>query len=121
MKFKNILFVCLFTVLLVACNHDDQTIHSDDFNNIKDLVHEYSVRNITDQSASITSKQLIITDSDGRESTYELPNDEFFVSIAPFINETHPCMDHSLTGCQGELVEEEHDIDIEDYEGKVMI
>src|SRR5699024_10618850 len=45
----------------------------------------------------------------------------FFVSIAPYINETHPCKDHSLTGCQGELVEEEFEIYIQDTEGNIMV
>jgi hypothetical protein len=70
---------------------------------MKELVHHY-VENITDYTASITFTQLIITDSDDKESVYDLPKEEFFVSITPLINETHPCDIHSLTGCQGELV-----------------
>lgn len=58
--------------------------------NIKELVSDYSAANLEDQSASITSQQLIITDSDENKTVYDLPKDEFFVSIAPYINETHP-------------------------------
>jgi len=58
--------------------------------NIKELVHDYSVGNIKDQSASITSHQLIVTDSDQSQLTYDLPEDEFFVSIAPYVDGTHP-------------------------------
>src|SRR5699024_2081533 len=46
---------------------------------------------------------------------------EFFVSIAPFIKETHPCEIHSLTGCQGEMVNEEFDVYLEDVEGNVVL
>src|SRR5699024_5715029 len=72
-------------------------------------------------SASITSKELIVTEKDDSESVYPLPENEFFVSIAPFINETHPCTNHSLTSCQGELVNKDFDIFIEDMDGHVII
>lgn len=58
--------------------------------NIKTLVNDYSMRNIEDQTAAITSHELIVTNSDESQVTYDLPEDEFFVSIAPYINETHP-------------------------------
>ena len=88
---------------------------------IKDLVQDYSLRNIENETASITSHELIVTDSEENQVTYELPEDEFFVSIAPFINQTHPCDNHSLTGCQGEMVNEEFDVYIEDSKGNVVI
>ena len=46
---------------------------------------------------------------------------EFFVSIAPYVKETHPCEIHSLTGCQGELVNKEFNVYIQDEDGKVII
>lgn len=88
---------------------------------IKELVHDYSIGKIENQSASITSKELIVIDQDGSQQNYDLPKDEFFVSIAPYINETHPCATHSLTGCQGEMVHEAFDVYIEDQEGNVMV
>lgn len=122
MKKKTFLLMVFTTLILVACNNEDQnTINSDQITDIKELVHEYSVGENLDQSASITSKHLIVTDQDGSETMYELPEDEFFVSIAPFIHETHPCTNHSLTGCQGELVEKDFDIYIEDTKGNVII
>lgn len=120
----NILIVTLLTsVLLVACNDKNTNEESLEMEpeDIKDLVNDYSIGNKTDQSASITSTQLIITDSDDKESVYELPEEEFFVSIAPYINETHPCTNHSLTGCQGEMVNKDFDIYIEDTEGNIII
>jgi len=119
LKFKLSLFMLLASVLLVACNNE---IISEEGSteDIKELVHEYSVGDIKDETASITSEELIVTNNDESETVYPLPEDEFFVSIAPFINETHPCTNHSLTGCQGEMVEEEFDIYIEDMEGNVV-
>ncbi|MBW8348817.1 CueP family metal-binding protein [Bacillus sp. IITD106] len=122
MKLKIIaLTVLLAAIVLVACN--GKNINEDNkTQNIKELVHDYSVRNIkSNESASITSNQLIITKSDESKTIYDLPEDEFFVSIAPFIKETHPCEIHSLTGCQGEMTEKEFDVYIEDKDGNVVL
>lgn len=88
---------------------------------VKQLVHDYSTRKITAQSASITSRQLIVTDEDSGKKTYPLPDDEFFLSIAPFVENTHPCEIHSLTGCQGEMVEQEFHVTIADKEGNTIL
>src|SRR5699024_5472623 len=88
---------------------------------VKELVHDYSVGSYENESASITSDELIVTSHDGEETTYALPEDEFFVSIAPFMKTTHDCAIHSLTGCQGELIEKEFDVLIEDGAGNVVV
>lgn len=88
---------------------------------IKKLVNDYSLRTITDKSVSITSSQLIVTNDAEKETVYALPEDEFFVSIAPYINTTHPCGNHSLSGCQGEMVNEEFDVLIKDADGNIVV
>ncbi|WP_112180554.1 MULTISPECIES: CueP family metal-binding protein [Paraliobacillus] len=88
--------------------------------NIRELVNDYSIGAKTAEAASITSEQLVVTNSDG-ESTYALPEDDFFVSIAPYIEETHPCAIHSLTGCRGELANQNFDVHIEDTEGNIYL
>ncbi|RSK26446.1 hypothetical protein EJF36_06000 [Bacillus sp. HMF5848] len=91
MKLKFAVVTLLLSFVLAACNggNEVENVASED-KNIKDLVHDYSVGNIDNQSASITSHHLIVTDSDENQSVYDLPEDEFFVSIAPYFNETHP-------------------------------
>ena len=101
--------------MLAGCNNDSVSNES----NIKEMVTELSASNIV-ESASINDKTLIVED-DGDEDIYNLPEDEFFVSIAPYISYTHPCEFHSLTGCQGELVNEEMDVKIIDEDGKVHV
>ncbi|MFB1050313.1 CueP family metal-binding protein [Paraliobacillus sp. JSM ZJ581] len=88
---------------------------------VKQLVADYSSNQTIEEAASITSDQLIVTNNDNNETTYQLPSDEFFVSIAPYVHKTHPCAVHSLTGCQGELANESFDIFIEDEEGNTMV
>ena len=125
MKIKMLMVSLLASIFLVGCNSENAQEESsatiNKIDNIKGVVQDYSTRNITAKSASISSEQLIVTENDGKEVIFELPEDEFFVSIAPFINQTHPCEIHSLTSCQGELVNEQFDVYIEDANGNVVL
>lgn len=58
-----------------------------------------------DFSASITSRKLILADSFSSYD-FDLPEDEFYLSIAPYETTTHPCSIHSLVSCSGEKVNE---------------
>lgn len=120
MKLKSLVLFTLMTMLLMACSssEDSDSVNKGD---IKELVQAYTVDELDAESASITSTELIVKEEGKSETIYELPSDEFFVSIAPFINETHPCEVHSLTGCQGELVEEEFDVTIKDSSGETVL
>ena len=125
MKLKIFTVTILATIVLAACGeesiNEENSSKENATQNIKELVSDYSTGEIKAESASITSQQLIVTDSDGSESVYDLPENDFFVSISPYVNETHPCTNHSLTGCQGEMAEKEFDVYIEDMEGNVII
>lgn len=114
-----LLIICL--LILTACGNTDGTPSNGEEMDIKQLVQDYSTDKITEGSASITSEELIITHTNGEVTVYPLPEDEFFVSIAPFIEQTHLCAIHSLTGCQGELPEKEFYIYIEDDKGTVIV
>jgi hypothetical protein len=115
----------LAAIFLVACGgqgtNEESSLKESDTQDIKKLVSEYSLGNIENQSASITSQQLIVTESNKNQLVYDLPESDFFVSIAPYINKTHTWAIHNLTGCQGELVEEEFDVYIEDTEGNLIL
>lgn len=125
MKLKMLISTIFSVVLMTACSEENKNEENSSIKNesreIKELVQDYSARNVTTESASITSKQLLVKEIDGNEQVYDLPKDEFFVSIAPYINETHPCENHSLTGCQGEMVSEQFDVYIEDAKGNVLV
>src|SRR5699024_7421703 len=118
---KNLLAVIGLLLILTVVACDDRISNEKEAQDIKEMVHDYSVGNIDDVTASITFQELIVTDSGNKEMSYELPEEKFFVSIAPFIEKTHDCSIHSLTGCQGELVEEEFEVYIQDKEGNVIV
>lgn len=121
MKLKMIGVLVLISALLMACSNESGSGEAENASDIKELVNDYTIGKAEAVSASITSSELIVTEENEEVTTYNLPDDEFFVSIAPFINETHPCGIHSLTGCQGELVEEDFQVHIEDSEGNVIL
>ena len=126
MKLKAAIGLLLVVFILAACNgknvNEESSINEKNPADIKKLVQDYSASKMNDnQTASITSQQLIVTDSNNDKTVYALPKDEFFVSIAPYVNETHPCKDHSLTGCQGEMVDKEFDVFIEDANGNTVL
>ncbi len=81
----------LILAVLAACGSNDEAQVTDQENvNIKELVNDYSLGNRKDQAASITSHELIVTNSDNSQEIYDISEEEFFVSIAPYVNETHP-------------------------------
>ncbi|QYF74445.1 CueP family metal-binding protein [Cryobacterium sp. PAMC25264] len=52
--------------------------------------------------ASVRVDELLLSSGDG-EVSLPLPEDEFRLSIAPYLTDTHECFYHSLTTCVGEL------------------
>lgn len=88
---------------------------------IKQIVQDFSLGKSSATSASITSSELKVVSQDSKATVYDLPKDEFFVSIAPFVNETHPCAIHNLATCRGEMANEDFKVYIEDGDGKVVL
>lgn len=52
--------------------------------------------------ASVRPDELVVSDG-GDEFGLEIPDDRFYLSVAPYVDQTHDCFYHSLTTCQGEL------------------
>lgn len=113
-------FLLLLSLLLAACSSGSSALNEDGKQGVKEKVHAYSVGTFENVSAVITSHELIVTDL-GKKTRHPLPEDEFFVSIAPFVESTHECAIHSLTGCQGELVEKDFAIQILDDEDNIVM
>lgn len=69
--------------------------------------------------ASVRTDHLLLT-TDAGEATLPLPADLFYVSVAPFAETTHECFYHSLTTCQGELVDTPVTLTVTDGDGTVV-
>lgn len=117
-----IVLAALGSYFLLTGQADKQTeSNAIDAQIIKQMVHDYSIGKLSAKSASITSSHLIVDGDKGDSKTYELPKDEFFVSIAPYENQTHPCEIHSLTGCRGEMTEQEFQVTVTDAKGNTVV
>ncbi len=66
-----------------------------------------------DLIASVYPDELVLTDN-RQEVTLDLPQNLSYLSIAPYVEQTHDCFYHSLTTCQGELSNETIDVQITD-------
>ncbi|MDZ5711407.1 CueP family metal-binding protein [Jeotgalibacillus haloalkalitolerans] len=122
MKLKSIILLLLSSIILVACNSEseEQSQNQNESIDIQSMIQDFSTREAQAEQASINGKELMVTEEDGTEAVYDISTEDFFVSIAPYVNETHPCTYHSLTGCQGEMVEETFHVYIEDSEGNII-
>jgi uncharacterized membrane protein len=96
MKAKIFLAIFFVSVLLVGCGQAESKDEASssketEVKNVRELVSDYSSDKSKDEKASITSQELIIMNSDGEETAvHDLSGEDFFVSIAPYENETHP-------------------------------
>lgn len=70
--------------------------------------------------AAVNATHVSVTDG-VEEVVMALPEDQFYVSIAPFADSTHECYFHNLATCQGELVEETMQFTITDESGEVLV
>ena len=69
--------------------------------------------------ASVRTNELVVTDG-ARDVVVPLPEDEFYLSVAPYVAATHECFYHSLTTCQGELSDTPIDVIITTTSGEVL-
>ncbi|MGB4136693.1 MAG: CueP family metal-binding protein [Microbacterium sp.] len=74
-----------------------------------------------DLIASVQPDALVLTDDQERETRLPIPDDEVYISVAPFREQTHQCHFHSLTTCLGELANTEVQLTLTDDAGDVLI
>lgn len=70
--------------------------------------------------ASVREDEVLLGDGT-QEVAVPLPEDELYVSIAPYVDQTHECYYHSLTTCQGELAEQPVSVTITADDGTVLV
>lgn len=59
----------------------------------------------TELMASVRADHLLLADAE-QQLILPLPEDRFYLSLAPYLDQTHECYYHSLTTCRGELANE---------------
>lgn len=69
---------------------------------------------------SVRGDEVLFSDG-SEEIAVAIPGDEVYVSIAPFVQQTHECHYHALGSCQGEMVGEEFQVTITADDGEVLV
>ena len=74
-----------------------------------------------DLMASVRPDALLVS-GDGTEVALQIPADRFYLSVAPYVDSTHECFNHSLTTCKGELGGEDVEVSlVEEGRGAVLV
>lgn len=72
--------------------------------------------------ASVQPTELVLTDTAaGSIATLPMPDEQFYLSVAPYEDQTHDCLFHSLTTCLGEMAGEPVDITVTDETGRTVV
>jgi hypothetical protein len=70
---------------------------------------------------TLTTEAIEFRYPDGEQVNIPLGNDEVAIAVAPYRMSTHPCSEHSVTGCSGELAKMEFSVMVTDAEGSVVL
>lgn len=73
-----------------------------------------------DVLASVRYDSVVLKD-ETREAALPLPEGRFYLSLAPYVDQTHDCYFHSLTTCTGELAGQPVEVTITDSTGKALV
>jgi len=124
---KKYIFMLLFLpalLLLTACSTTVSSLESVGLDGLSGKEILTGVANGTIEidgfGLSVYDDELIVIIDDERISV-DMPNDEFYVSIAPYTDLTHDCTFHSATGCSGELKSQTFFVEYIDTDGNVII
>ncbi|MBG0817802.1 CueP family metal-binding protein [Planomonospora sp. ID82291] len=75
----------------------------------------------TDLRASVRPGELVVSGG-AQEVGLPVPDDRFYLSVAPYTDQTHECFHHSLTTCKGELAARDIQVKIVDEtNGRVLV
>ncbi len=75
----------------------------------------------SDVTSVVTTQAVNFEFPSGDSASVRLTPDEMFVAIAPYIDQTHRCEIHYMSGCQGELVDVPVDVVARLADGTVVV
>jgi len=122
---KIFMFVTLFivTFTLSACSSNNALANI----GLEDMSGKEILTGVADGSIVVDGFGLSVYDDelvvilDNTRVSVDMPEDEFYLSVAPFIESTHECAFHSATGCRGELKQEEFFVEFVDSDGNIIL
>jgi len=84
------------------------------------IAYKWRAENI-DVKTFVTPDAVNFQFKDGKTVVVPLPDDQMIVSIAPYVNKTHPCATHTMSSCKGELKDTRIEVKAVSAEGRVLI
>lgn len=92
---------------------------------VQEIINQLDEMPIADRPttllASVRPANLVLS-TDGQEGSLPIPDDQFYLSFAPYVSGTHDCHFHSLTTCRGELQNVDMQVTITNAEtGDVLV
>lgn len=91
---------------------------------VVDIVNGMDVTNAhrgSGVNGSVRGDHLLLTDEKtGQEQNVPVPDDLFYLSVAPYVGTTHECFNHSLTGCRGEFANTQMQATVKKDDGSVL-
>lgn len=71
---------------------------------------------------SVRPDQLLLTDpATGEKQSLAVPQNQFYLAMAPYENVTHECFNHNLATCRGELVGEQIHVTLVTEDGRTVV
>lgn len=123
-KFLLLAAVLAVTMVLSGCTNSNDSLENVGLNGLSGkeiLVGVGDGSIIVDGfGLSVYDDELLVFIDDERISI-DMPKDEFYLSVAPYIESTHSCTFHSATGCRGELKSESFFVEFIDTDGNVIL
>jgi hypothetical protein len=123
---KILLLVAVFsvTIALSGCTKSNESLESVGLDGLsgKEILTGVADGSIVVDGfgLSVYDDELLVLIDDERISV-DMPEDEFYLSVAPYVDSTHACTFHSATGCRGELKSENFFVEFIDTDGNVLL
>lgn len=123
---KNYVFAIMvgLMILLTGCQQEDTTLTELGLNDMsaKEILTKVGNGEIEVEgfALSVYDHELVVITEDDKIAL-TMPKDEFYLSVAPYENNTHTCTFHSATGCRGEMKSEEFLVEFVDDSGEVIL
>jgi hypothetical protein len=125
---KSLALSIFLIVLLLGCSHSIDPNYTQDYSTISGMDVKSAISLANDWKFSnpkitshITPQELIVDFPDGRQVKKQLPADEMYIAVAPYINSTHTCETHYPSSCQGELTEKTFQLTAKDDSGNTLL
>ncbi|WIY83314.1 CueP family metal-binding protein [Propionimicrobium sp. PCR01-08-3] len=74
----------------------------------------------TELMGSVKPTELLLSDGEEQVSL-EMPSDQFYISVAPYLSRTHDCFFHNTGTCQGELADQPVHLNVTGADGSVIL